>query len=601
MRHGSFKNSKADNSKKGYTMETNLSFQEFEILKELSTKKVRVEDVCDDVKKRQDLTDRGLVDAGGLTAKGMDLLQPYKVDNAVIMAAGLSSRFVPLSYDKPKGLTVVKGEVLIERQIRQLQAVGIQNIFVIVGYMKELFFYLEDKFNVKLVINNDYALRNNTGSLWLVKDKLANSYICSSDDYFTENVFEPYVYRPYYAVEFMHGSTTERGAVTDEDGRIVKTYPGAEDDWALMGHVYWNRTFSESFINRLATIYDDEATKPLLWERVFDRFLEVLPPLYARKYDQIIYEFDTLAELKEFDPEYLTNADSSIMDNICGVLDCKKEELSDFALMNAGLTNSSFSFLCRKQKYVYRHCFPFSRNVVDRARESAMQNIAVGGGFDSTCLYLDADKGWKISRFVEHTSMDFNNEEHLATVIDIMHRVHEVKVDEKFRINFRKEIENVLNLLTCLSDLYANFQAELKKTIFRLLDHVENDNWPLSLTHDDINKGNFLVHDGGCDLIDWEYSGLNDRAYDIAKLVLKAEAVGDRARQIISAYYGRDCTAEEERHILACGAIEDYYWLIWAMYLEQNGKNLQNDIYIWYRHAKEYGKIALRMYEPEHE
>lgn len=227
--------------------------------------------------------------------------------------------------------------------------------------------------------------------------------------------------------------------------------------------------------------------------------------------------------------------------------------------------------------------------------------MQLGGGFDSTCLYLDADKGWKISHFVEHTSMDFNNEEHLAFIIDIMHRVHEVMVDEKLRIDFRKEIENVLNLLTRLSDSYANFQAELKETIFRLLDHVENDNWSLSLTHDDINKGNFLVHDGGCDLIDWEYAGLNDRGYDIAKLVLKAEAVGDKARQIINAYYGRDCTAEEERHILACGAIEDYYWLIWAMYLEQNGKNLQNDIYIWYRHAKEYGKIALRMYEPEHE
>ncbi len=543
------------------------------------------------------LEERGFLKNGAVTPLGVNELEPYKVQNAVIMAAGLSSRFIPLSFDKPKGLTVVKGEVLIERQIRQLQEAGIDEIYVVIGYMKELFFYLEEKFNVKLIINNDYALRNNTGTLWLVKDYLTNSYVCSSDDYFTENVFEPYVYQSYYAVEYMKGKTTERGAVIADDDRIIKTYPGAEDAWALMGHVYWDKEFSRSFIEHLATIYEDETTKPLLWERVFDRFLEDLPPLYARKYYQVIYEFDTLQELKVFDPDYLMNTDSSIMNNICGVLKCEREELSDFALMNAGLTNSSFSFMCRGQKYVYRHCFPFSRNIVDRARESAVQRIISELGFDTTCIYLDPEKGWKLSRFVEHTSMNFNDENQLSIAIGIMRRVHEVSIDEGLRLDFRKEILNIHNLLNGISDSYATFQTELQETIYRLLDYVEGDEWPLCLTHDDINWGNFLVHDGIYDLIDWEYAGLNDKAYDVAKLVLKAEATGDEAHRIISKYYGRECTPEEERHILACGAIEDYYWLIWAIYLEQNGKNLQNDIYIWYRHARDYGKTALQMYE----
>ena len=57
--------------------------------------------------------------------------------NAIIMAAGMSTRFAPLSYELPKGLLNVKGEVLIERQIRQLQEAGISDITVVVGYMKE--------------------------------------------------------------------------------------------------------------------------------------------------------------------------------------------------------------------------------------------------------------------------------------------------------------------------------------------------------------------------------------------------------------------------------------------------------------------------------
>ena len=65
----------------------------------------------------------------------------YKVKNAIIMAAGLSSRFAPLSYEKPKALITVKGEVLIERQIRQLKEAGIHDIAIVTGYKKEKFEY----------------------------------------------------------------------------------------------------------------------------------------------------------------------------------------------------------------------------------------------------------------------------------------------------------------------------------------------------------------------------------------------------------------------------------------------------------------------------
>ena len=71
-----------------------------------------------------------------------------KVDNAVILAAGTASRFAPLSYERPKALAEVKGEVLIERQIRQLHEAGINEVYVVTGYKAELFQYLEEKCKV---------------------------------------------------------------------------------------------------------------------------------------------------------------------------------------------------------------------------------------------------------------------------------------------------------------------------------------------------------------------------------------------------------------------------------------------------------------------
>ena len=530
-----------------------------------------------------------------VTESGFEVLKPFKVTNAVIMAAGLSSRFVPLSYEKPKGLLNVNGQVLIERQIEQLIESGITDIYVVVGYMKELFFYLEEKYNVKLIINNDFALRNNNGSIYKVREYLDNTYILSSDDYFTENVFEPYIYNSYYAVEYIHGESTERGVKFNKSGCITETFPNGADCWVLLGHVYWSREFSTAFIKHLDSIYDKPETKPLLWERIFDKFLDKLPPLYIRKYEGIIHEFDSLDELRAFDHNYIRNVDSNIIENICGVLEYLPEELSAFEPLKNGQTNDTFIFHARGQKYVYRHCSVFTSAIVDRMRESRIQKIAGELGIDRTCIALDPEKGWKISHFVEGTNADFNDEEQLKIVINILHKLHESNVTCDWKIDFRTEIKRIHGLINQISNAYSNYNR-LREMIDKLLDKVEADNWPLVLCHNDINRDNFIISDRH-DLIDWEYAGMNDAAYDIAKLVLKAEVKGDAAKEIIGKYYGRPCTDKEYRHIIACGAIEDYYWLVWAIYLEKNGRNLESSIYTWYKHAMEYGKEALSLYQ----
>ena len=98
----------------------------------------------------------------------------YNVDNAIIMAAGVSSRFAPLSYEMPKALTEVKGEILIERQIQQLHEAGIREIYIIVGYKAEQFGSLQNKMGVKLIKNTSYMERNNHSSIYAAKNVIRN-------------------------------------------------------------------------------------------------------------------------------------------------------------------------------------------------------------------------------------------------------------------------------------------------------------------------------------------------------------------------------------------------------------------------------------------
>ena len=76
-----------------------------------------------------------LNEAGEVTETGKNALSPYRVDNAVILAAGSAARLAPLSFEKPKAMFKVRGEVLIERMIRQLKEAGIEDITIVVGYM----------------------------------------------------------------------------------------------------------------------------------------------------------------------------------------------------------------------------------------------------------------------------------------------------------------------------------------------------------------------------------------------------------------------------------------------------------------------------------
>ena len=240
-----------------------------------------------------------------LEEKQYERLQDYKVDNAVIMAAGLSKRFAPVNAYCPKGLTLVKGEVLIERQIRQLQEAGIRDIYVVVGYKKELFYYLQDKYDIKIIENNQYNIKDNPQSLYLVKDILRNTYICSVDNYYPESPFNSYEYKGYYSSIHVEGETNEWCIETNQQGRIHKVSIGGHDADIMLGHVYFDENFSKQFVELLEHLEDNSDYWHHVWEYLYIQHLNSLD-LELRKFDkQEILEFDSVDEAVAFDNEFL--------------------------------------------------------------------------------------------------------------------------------------------------------------------------------------------------------------------------------------------------------------------------------------------------------
>ena len=542
----------------------------------------------------------GLTDAEGITEKGLKALLPYKADNAVIMAAGMSTRFVPISLEKPKGLLVVRNEVLIERQIEQLQEAGIREIVIVLGYKKEAFFYLEDKFEgIRFIINPEFNTKNNTHTLYLARDCIRNSYICSSDDYFEENPFEEYVYQSYYAAEHVTAKTNEWYMVPDSRGNIAKVEKSGEEGDIMLGHVYWDRAFSAAMLKILEEDHSVGNYDDVLWEQVLAENVRKLPPMAIRVYPAgTIFEFDSLDELRAFDSNYVEHTHSKIMRNIAKVLECRESDILNFRAIKEGLTNTSFVFEVAGRKYVYRHPGEGTEAIISRPHEKKALELAKSIGVDPTFIYMDEAAGWKLSRFIDGIRVpDYGSFEDSKRVLGVMRTLHGkgISVDwsflpweeaEKIEVILRSEKEGIVD---------PEFD-KLKEAVGKCFRKCQGDGIGMCFCHCDTYAPNWMLTEDQTILIDWEYAGNADPGCDIGTYIMDSMWEVPEAERFIAEYCGEGMTEQQMFHYLAYTAILSYYWYVWALYREACGAVMGESLYNWHVMAKRYSKYLVSKY-----
>ncbi len=532
-----------------------------------------------------------------ITQNGFEELDKYKVDNAIILAAGMSTRFVPVSYEFPKGLTIVKGEVLIERQIKQLLDSGIKEIVVVVGHMLEKFFYLKEKYNVKLVVNNDYKVKNTHSSVFAARDFLKRTYICCSDNYYPENLFKSHEYHSMYCAQFLEGeSRTERGLITDKNGLIIATEKPCKDAWTMQGHAYLDSSFSKQFKKILEDYYNKPGTENLYWEGIYAENLEKLPMYMVKCKATDILEFDSVENLREFDPDYIANNDLQVVKNICSTLNCLPNQISDISPIGKGMTNKSFSFKVKDIRYVYREPGKNTVGYINRGREKFALTAARKLGLDKSYLYEDEKKGWKISYYIDATEeFDFSNRKHFEKLCRHLNSLHNAKIKSGSEFDYFAEADKLIERIRLLDFVAAEELELLREKISTVNDRVTSDNWPVVLCHNDIYEPNLLISEDDLYLIDWEYAGDADIGYDICKLFAVTDAPLDKVDDLLGVYFERKPDISEKRHIIGCAAVNYYYWYVWSIYQNRSGNNCNEWQMLWYNKMNKYFDETIRL------
>jgi len=527
--------------------------------------------------------------------------------NAIILAAGKSSRFAPFTYEKPKGLFCVKGEVLIERQIIQLREAGVEDIYVVVGYMKEKFFYLEAKYGVHILVNNTFAKKGNLYSLYVAREYLDNTYICCVDHYFSANPFmdNNTENRSYRACTRLDGEFREFAVEYSDAAVITDMHVGGCNQMAMVGQAYFNKEFSKRFREFLENEIDDFGVDAMFWEEFYSRHMQKLTLYMKECAADSVWEFENIDDLRRFDADFLLNVDSKIVANICDTLDCTPNQIVDINVIRAGLTNVSFRFTVEDRMYVYRHPGGTSGNLVDRKAELFAQKAAKKLGLDKSVIHMD-ESGWKISYYVSDImECDFNKYPwQLQKGLSFIKKIHTVSV-EGVDIKTFDHFAEGMRLLRIASSVKGDLEAEFNDIICKirkldvlLKEDAKDMGLKPALCHGDVYEPNFIAtksHDFY--LIDWEYAGINDPASDIAGIFSRYDFSDKEIDAYLKIYFGRRLTDREYRHYRAYIPINGFYFFCWGLYKGSIGEDDGFFFLTTYRNLVRFTDKALAMYE----
>jgi len=531
-----------------------------------------------------------------LTDQGRAWLQQFKVDNAVILAAGFGSRFVPFTYDTPKGLMKVQGTPMIERQIEQLLEVGVTEIVIVVGYLKEKFEYLTDKYGAKLIFNPEYAAKNNLSSLYCAREYLGNTYILVADHWMENSIFNAYEPDSWLSCVHIDEPSNEWEAVLGPHGRVRKIEIGMTSGWALIGPAFFSRSFSAAYRPLLEEYYGRPGTQDYYWENVVKENLKTLKIYANRQGSDNVHEFETFEELRQYDTSYLINTNNEALATIARVFDVPISQISGIRPLKEGLTNLSFVFECKGNQYVYRLPGVGSDTLINRRDEQATYRLIAPLGIADEIYYFDGETGVKISQYYANSRIS-NAEDDADVQIDmaVLRGIHAAGIKPEHRFDIEERVAFYERIAQDVDGITFADYDRVKVKVNELLAFRRLLNIPEGLCHVDFIYANVLhLDDGSIRVIDWEYSGAADTLLDVAMYSIFAYYTKEQIDRAIRHYLTREPTRREEARVYLYVALGGFLWSLWTEYKQALGDEFGDYSITMYRYFKEYYRVLKK-------
>lgn len=532
-----------------------------------------------------------------LTEKAHLEFQEKAPKNAIILAAGFGMRMVPISMEIPKGLLEVHGEPLIERTIRQLHEAGIREIYVVVGFMKEKYEYLIDGFDVTLIVNPEYAAKNNLHSLKRALRHLSNSYIIPCDIWCDQNPYRRRELYSWYMVS--HLVDNDSSVRVNRKMELVST-PALTGGNAMVGISYLLEEQAAVVRKRIEAYSQDPRCDGYFWEEALyqddknqkDKMIVTARVVHTAD----VMEINTYEQLRELDGDS-DHLKTDAIRVISQALQTSEEEITHITVLKKGMTNRSFLFSCKGKKYIMRIPGEGTDRLIDRRQEALVYQTIREKGLCDEITYLDPENGYKITGFLEDARVcDPQDPDDTRRCMQRLRAFHEMRLTVGHDFDIFGQIEFYEHLWAGMPSAYRDY-PRTKEQVFSLKPYIDAHAKDKVLTHMDAVPDNFLFvknADGTEDilLIDWEYAGMQDPLVDVAMFCIYSLYDREQTDDLIDAYFPEGCRRQDRIliycYIAACGLL----WSNWCEYKRTLGVEFGEYSLRQYRYAKDYYKIV---------
>ena len=519
------------------------------------------------------------------TNKTIRELREKSPKNAIILAAGFGMRMVPINTQYPKALIEVDGQPIIERIINQLNSIGVKDIYIVVGYMKEQFEYLIDEYKVKLIVNEKYAEKNNLHSLRLAADYLSNTYIIPCDIWCDKNPFHRYELYSWYMVSDL--VTDESNVRVNRKAELVKNNAGGNQ---MVGITYLVEEDSRIIKERLIEYDNQKKYDNSFWEETLYSGEKMIVQANVVHSDEVV-KINTYEQLRELDDES-AHLNSDAIYTIANVLKVNEKEITDIQVLKKGMTNRSFSFVCRNKKYIMRIPGEGTDQLINRKHEADVYHTLEGKGICDDPIYINSRNGYKITKYLEGVrTCDCMNQDDLMVCMKKLKEFHDMDLKVNHTFNIFEQIQYYEELWDGTPSIYRDYK-KTKDNVLSLKSYIEEHRNRWCLTHIDAVPDNFLFYDDGMQLTDWEYSGMQDPHVDIAMFCIYSLYDRRQIDDLIDIYFDGKCERNTRIKIYCYIAVCGLLWSNWCEYKRKLGVEFGEYSLCQYRYAKEYYKIV---------
>lgn len=529
-----------------------------------------------------------------LTEQAKELFTENRPNQAVILAAGAGMRMIPINTEVSKGMLEVRGETLVERLIKQLKEKGIHKITIVVGFMKEQYEYLIDEYDVTLIVNADYASKNNLHSLNLASEYLKNSYIIPCDIWCKDNPFHTHeLYSWYMVSDTQTNESSVRVNRKMELTAISKTAIGN----AMIGISYLSENDSSYIQKRLSSLDNDARYDGCFWEEALYNHNRMVIPARIIPGSNAV-EINTYEQLRELD-EHSNHLQSDILQIAADALNGNQEDICNITVLKKGMTNRSFLFDYQGIKHIMRIPGEGTDQLINRRNEAAVYQTIQDKHICDDIEYINPENGYKLTRFLDNARVcDPLSTEDITKCMNKLRSFHDLKLKVNHRFDLFRQIDFYETLWKGKSSVYRDYQ-KTKAEVFALKNYIDKYAAEEVLTHIDAVPDNFLFctdSSGNEDirLIDWEYAGMQDPHVDIAMFSIYAFYTREQIDQLIDIYFNGNCPDTTRIKIYCYVAIAGLLWSNWCEYKRNLGVDFGEYSLKQYRYAKEYSRLAKK-------